>query len=60
MLASSALLPALAVGAADDSTAVILLCVVLGRFTSLTAPSGQLIAGVTAVCLVLTWISCTV
>ncbi|MFI8828452.1 sensor histidine kinase [Streptomyces sp. NPDC053431] len=60
MLALSALLPALVVGAADDTTAVILLCVALGRFTSLTAPSGQLIAGVTTVCLLLTWISCTV
>ncbi|AZM62243.1 MULTISPECIES: sensor histidine kinase [unclassified Streptomyces] len=59
VLAASALVPALVVGAADDSTAVILLCVMLGRFTSLTAPSGQLIAGVTAVCLLLTWISCT-
>ncbi|MFE3329473.1 sensor histidine kinase [Streptomyces sp. NPDC059176] len=59
MLAFSALLPAVVVGAADDSTAVILLCVALGRFTSLTSPSGQVIAGVTVSCLVLTWISCT-
>ncbi|MBD0676966.1 sensor histidine kinase [Kitasatospora sp. NPDC091335] len=58
MLAASALVPSLAVGAAHDSTAVIVLCVVLGRFTALTGPPGQLMAGVIMICLALTWISC--
>ncbi|MEV4880778.1 sensor histidine kinase [Streptomyces cyaneofuscatus] len=59
LLAFSALLPAVVVGAADDTTAVIMLCVLLGRYTSLIAPSGQLITGVTLSCLVCTWISST-
>ncbi|MFD8708732.1 sensor histidine kinase [Kitasatospora sp. NPDC059648] len=58
MLAASALLPALVVGTADDTTAVIVLCVALARFTALTGPPGQLIAGVVVICLTLTWISC--
>ncbi|MBT2481868.1 sensor histidine kinase [Streptomyces sp. ISL-94] len=59
LLAFSALLPTLAVGEAADTTAVIMLCVLLGRFTSLTSPSGQTIAAVTFSCLACTWISCT-
>ncbi|MEU7908103.1 histidine kinase [Actinoplanes sp. NPDC049118] len=39
-LALSALLPVFVVGSADDPTALVLICVLLSRFASLTGPSG--------------------
>ena len=42
-LAVSAVLPVFVVGVADDPTALVMICVVLSRFASLTAPSGTAI-----------------
>ncbi|GIE89907.1 sensor histidine kinase [Actinoplanes regularis] len=42
-LAVSATLPMFVVGAADDATALVMICVVLSRFASLTSPSGTAI-----------------
>ncbi|MEV8514668.1 histidine kinase [Dactylosporangium sp. NPDC051484] len=42
-LAVSAMLPVFVVGAADDATALVMICVVLSRFASLTSPSGTAI-----------------
>ncbi|WP_327326557.1 histidine kinase [Streptomyces sp. NBC_01210] len=58
MLALSALLPALVVGFSDDSTAVIMLGVLLGRFTSMITSSARMLTVVTCACLVAIWISC--
>jgi len=51
-LAVSAILPVFVVGVADDLTALVMICVVLSRFASLTTPSGTaivvLVGGVVA------------
>jgi signal transduction histidine kinase len=39
-LACAGLLPAFVIGVADDSTAMVIVCVVVSRFASLTGPSG--------------------
>lgn len=55
LLACSALLPATAMGAAHDSTATLMLCVLLARFTSLTTPSGRALVAVPAACVLALW-----
>jgi signal transduction histidine kinase len=42
-LAVSAILPVFVVGAADDATALVMICVLLSRFASLPSPSGTAI-----------------
>jgi len=58
VLGFSAVLPALVTGVSDDSTAIVMLLVLLGRFTSLPSPSARVLAAVSGACLAGTWLSC--
>ncbi|MEU8142107.1 histidine kinase [Nonomuraea sp. NPDC048901] len=58
LLAAATLLPAVALGAAEDSTALLLTAIILGRFAALATPSVAAIVGVgagTMALAILTW-----